>query len=424
MKKLLLTPLIALTGLALIACTAKTTERKTTPSGGTTTKTNTTTKDPNPIPKRYRITKEIYDSYFNQTVDQFFELNLTVNETSVWGEGDSSFEIKTEYSFSKGKLYTVNEGYDTFTSYSKEEDGSLTYVDYECYGDSWEETSSGTTTAKDVSFTFGVSFDYSKLTFDLDNNVYKSDEVLEDSDNKSSFEYSNFIIKFDDNKPISLSYHMKQTMHRDGGEDMVFIGDISLTISNIGTTEVISPFDRKYIVARETFDTYFNIKSVDDLLQLNYTLNNEEKGTGVTFYSSFVIDKGHYLINEYTYYEMSKSSDDRAYVYSYHYDKNTHTITTEGQFYQTLEYSVYSAFRLAWFNFDEFKFNDETKAYECDYVKVDDDTEYYDIKVYFEDNIIQKYTYTDVYTSGSTVSTYQTTKTFSNVGTTTINISE
>lgn len=423
MKKLLLTPLIALTGLALIACTAKTTERKTTPSGGTTTKTNTTTKDPNPIPKRYRITKEIYDSYFNTTVDQFLKLNLTINETSVW---NNIAEYNTVYSISKGKEYIVDdESNTTFTSFSKEEDGSISYVNYKNNGDSWNEIADGTISDTEVaSYTFGVSFDYSKLTFDLDENVYKSDEVIEKSDFDERFEYYNFVVKFDDNKPISLSYHIKQTMFNEGDEDTIFDGDFSLTISNIGTTEVISPFDRKYIVARETFDTYFNIKSVDDLLQLNYTLNNEEKGTGVSFYSSFIIDKGHYLINEYTYYEMSKSSDDRAYVYSYHYDKNTHTITTEGQFYQTLEYSVYSAFRLAWFNFDEFKFNDETKAYECDYVKVDDDTEYYDIKVYFEDNIIQKYTYTDVYTSGSTVSTYQTTKTFSNVGTTTINISE
>ena len=427
MKKISKLLLVAPMGLLLFACSKNTSTKKdVTTKPNTTTKANTTTKDPNPIPVRYRITKEIYDSYFNPTVDQFCNLNMTINATSIWGEGESAFTFYGETKIADKKMYTTDhDNGDSFSTFTKEEDGSLSYVDYHCFSSTWEQVGSGTATTSELGkFAFGVSFDYVKLSFDLNENVYKSDEVVTKIDDNNSFEYSNFIVKFDDNKPISLSYHMKQTIYYDGGNDKVYIGDISANISNIGNTYVISPSDQKYAVTRETFDAYFNVKSIDDLLKLNYTLNNEEKGSGVTFRSSFVINYGKYLINDYTYYEMSKTSDDWAYVHSYHYDKNTHTITPEAEFNQSLEYSVTSDYRLAWFNFDDFKFNSETKAYECDYVRVDNDTEYYDIKVYFEDNIIKKYTYTDVYTSGNIVSTYQTTKTFSNVGTTTININE
>ena len=410
--------------LALFAC-----KKNTATKDNTTTNGNITTQDSNPIPQKYRITKEVYDSYFNQTVDKLFAFNITMNQTSTWGEGDAAITYNSELKISKGKMYFTDESFgDTFASFTKGEDGTISYVEYHCNSGSWNEAGSGTLTAGETTqFIFGVSFDYAKLTFDLNENVYKSSEVVAFNRNDSDFEYSNPAVKFENNKLVSLSYHMKQTMYSGGVVANVFIGDVSYTFSNIGTTEdIISPFDYKYVVEKETFDSYFNIRTVDQLLTLNYTLNKQEKSTSpnVTFLGTFAINYGKYLINEYTYYEMSKSSDTWARVKSYHYDKDTHKITSESEFNQDMDYSVNSAFALDWFDFDDFKFNEETKAYECDYVKVDNDTEYYDVKIYFEDNIIKKYTFKEVYTSGSSVSTYQATKTFSNVGTTTINISE
>ena len=176
--------------------------------------------------------------------------------------------------------------------------------------------------------------------------------MVEEERYDSSFEFSNLIIKFDNNKLISLSYHEKQTLHS-GGVDEIFEGNISRTISNIGTTEVISPFDQKYIVDKDTFDSYFNITTVDDLLKLNYTLEVVEKGVYLTGISTFAINYGKYLINEYTYYEMTKqeNSNTLAHVDSYHYDKATHQITSESSFYQDMNYSINSAFRLNSFNF-------------------------------------------------------------------------
>ena len=426
MKKIILTSLTRNLSLALISCKNKTTKKTT--KENTTTKTKSTTVDPNPIPKRYRISKEIYDSYFNPTVDQVFALNMTIDETSVWGEGESAFEMKTEYKIAKGKVYSSSDNSyssNSFISFTKENDESIYYEDYMIdFEGLWNLSSSGTITPKKTLFyTLGASFDYEKLEFDLDKNVYKSDELLKEEREDSSYEYSNLIIKFDENKIISMSYHIKQTLH-DEGTDEIFIGDITRNISNIGTTEVISPFDQKYIVDKETFDSYFNITTVDDLLKLNYTLEEVSEGDYLTGINTFAVNYGKYLINEYTYYEMTKqeNSNTLAHVDSYHYDKATHQITSESSFNQDMNYSINTAFGLSSFNFNDFKFNEETKAYECKVVDVKGNSIYYDIKIYFENNKILKYTYRDVYEDSGTY--YDVTKTFTNVGTTTIDISE
>ena len=261
--------------LALFAC-----KKNTATKDNTTTNDNITTQDSNPIPQKYRITKEVYDSYFNQTVDKLFAFNITMNQTSTWGEGDAAITYNSELKISKGKMYFTDESFgDTFTSFTKGEDGTISYVEYHCNSGSWNEAGSGTLTAGETTqFIFGVSFDYAKLTFDLNENVYKSSEVVAFNRNDSDFEYSNSAVKFENNKLVSLSYHMKQTMYSGGVVANVFIGDVSYTFSNIGTTEdIISPFDYKYVVGKETFDSYFNIRTVDQLLTINYTLNKQEK---------------------------------------------------------------------------------------------------------------------------------------------------
>ncbi len=423
MKKIILAPLSFILSLSLFACSKNT--QKPDKTTDNTTLTNDTTVDPNPIPKRYRITKEVFDSYFNPTIDQVFALNLTIDEVSVWGEGEFAIEMNDKYRIAKGRVLAgLDENENCYTTFRKE-DESLFYDEYYIRNDdSWYLDNSGTITPKETLFyTLGASFDYDKLKFDLNENVYKSNEVIEEERYDSSFEFSNLIIKFDNNKLISLSYHEKQTLHS-GGVDEIFEGNISRNISNIGTTEVISPFDQKYIVDKESFDSYFNITTVDDLLKLNYTLEEVEKGVYLTGISTFAVNYGKYLINEYTYYEMTKQegSNTLAHVDSYHYDKNTHQITSENSYYQDMDYSINSAFGLSFFNFNDFKFNEETKAYECNVVDVKGNSIYYDIKIYFENNKIIKYTYRDVYEDSGTY--YDVTKTFTNVGATTIDISE
>ena len=100
MKKIILAPLAFILSLSLFACSKNT--QKPDKTTDNTTLTNDTTVDPDPIPKRYRITKEVFDSYFNPTIDQVFALNLTIDEISVWGEGEHAFEMNDKYRIAKG----------------------------------------------------------------------------------------------------------------------------------------------------------------------------------------------------------------------------------------------------------------------------------------------------------------------------------
>lgn len=423
-KALLALPL----SLALISCGKEITTKKETTTVKPTTTINTvsttrrqttevktTTAKKEDTSLKYRVSKEIYDSYFNPTIDQFLALNLTINEKSSY---EGMEEINDVYRYQDGKIHFIDEVHgDRITIFEKEE-VSLSYKVYTQSLDSWIQTDSESISEHNLIFyLYGVAFDYEKLTFDLNENVYKSDEVVRFDSASDGYEYSNCVLKFEDNKPVSFSFDVKQIVNFD--ETDIIEGNVNYTFSKVGTTKVVSPEDQKYAVEQELFDSYFNITNVDDLFKLNYSLDYSSMSDLVGVSGTHVINHDTCLINKYTYYEMAMGQyDDRVDFVSYHYDKNSKVITNESAFYNTLRGTVTGEFKLDFFNFDEFNFNSETKAYECAELIVDGNTKYTDIKIYFEDNVIKKYTFIEDYRG--TVS--NVTKSFSNVGTTTIEI--
>ena len=137
MKKLLLTSLIALAGLALVACTDKTT------NNNTTTKNNSTTK---PVVERQytKVGNSIYfGSYPQALVEDSSKISELNSDTSSWiSYGYYAKDTKSDYMFYKD-VDTDNDGkYDYrgvyFTNYrpyliSQESYASLTYQDENHY---------------------------------------------------------------------------------------------------------------------------------------------------------------------------------------------------------------------------------------------------------------------------------------------------
>ena len=247
MKKRIIGLLATTAVLFTIAgCKGKTTKTNKVTSPTTTTAKPTTTEDKS---LKYRVSKETFDSFFSLTIDEALKLNFTcveiINRES-YGLSNTTRTSKfdnTRMSDYDGQFHVELE---------KTDDGKIkkTYYEYLQSLDMWNKIHSSPVSTYDLNGFMCLTahrptLDYSKLVFDKTTNSYSYNGnatiYCQVNDSYTIMEYSNIVLKFEDDLLISISFHSIENEYSDPDyENKTSTSETnkSFTFSNYGTTSV------------------------------------------------------------------------------------------------------------------------------------------------------------------------------------------
>ncbi|MBP5445750.1 MAG: hypothetical protein J6Y28_06225 [Acholeplasmatales bacterium] len=350
------------------------------------------------------VNKYEFDRFFNIFSDSILsDMNFTL-------EFDSSVsKYNLEYSYGKALAKTYFDGALESEKYYELTDADESGVVLDIYyvDDNGKWCYKGEETMELDVFVGSILYLY---YFDWDNFLFNPETGCYHSDSYTGLDgnYSDLKIKFVDG--LVDSFTAKVSSH--GNEY-----NVKLTMSDIDTTEVVAPTS-KYIVDEETFNSFLNVSSCDELEALNYTCEHTTKWGSETVYASdgaFMAIKPHEEEDDETYlYQTSESTTKDVQLKQYKYVENN------WQVFSTMNLSFFDFFsdygRMLQIAYSNFTYNDETKCYELDNYEVDLNLNYTDIKVSFEGGKIKTVTYTvNNFSNSWTVS-----ETYTNIGSTEI----
>ena len=351
---------------------------------------------------RNAVSEDEFDSFFNiNNINNLYDLNFTLeyndglcNYSLEYANGNALSETYFDDEFQSKKYYEITD----------EDGGNVVYDLYYVDADGkWRYDSEKN---KDIDdFVWDVLylhiFDYDKFVFNEETGYYECDNYT-----LSDGEYSNLKIKFVDGLLDSF------TANVDDGSEY----DVTLDITNAGTTEVVAPVN-KYTVDEETFNSFLGISSYEELKALNYTCDYVDKWGSQTVYAS----NGTFMAIKH-----SEGEDDETYLYQ------TSASTTKDVELKISTYSdstwhqtstmnlTFFAFlrdygRMLQIDYSSFAYDEVEKCYKLGYYEVDLNQNYTDIKVSLEYGKISSLSYTV-----NNYSSWDVAVTFTNVGNTNI----
>lgn len=247
-KKPLFFLLCLTSALGLVACKNKNNSKPTTTDDTTTTTEQKNTEKE--IPAQYKADKQTYDAFFNPTSSaDVISLNVTMTMTRETNQ--SSTPMTAIMKISEGKAIQSMGGKDMmYQTYSVNASGNIVVHEYMngIFEPGWIENSSSPKTYTDIS-TFcnenvlPYGFDFTKFTFNYNTNTYETNEVIkydiQDEYNLYKSEFSNYKVKFENNKPVSISFkRIEKEYNMDGELIETFEMTGTITFSDFGTTVV------------------------------------------------------------------------------------------------------------------------------------------------------------------------------------------
>ena len=137
-------------------------------------------------------------------------------------------------------------------SISLDVNGNVNVFEYRITEEGWEPRSTIPTVYTDIkaflsAYLFASWFDFDKFTFNYDNNMYETNEVIkyeqiiEANGNTSESTISEFKVRFIDNKPVYVEFNLHTKNYK--GDTIYFENDsiIYFGFSDLGTTVIEQP---------------------------------------------------------------------------------------------------------------------------------------------------------------------------------------
>jgi len=373
----------------LAGCKKKSTKKNTTKNNTTkvttkasTTKATTKQKTTTDTKKKYMVNEDVFNSYFHITdFEALSKLNHTATYTytsySVVDNGVAKYDGKIlfdEYSSSD-----TMESSCCYFCVNEISDDSI--VEFRCvdYDDGDVNVEYDTTGIKSYlnEYLLLPFMNFTDLTFNRNTNSYEATEIKKDS-----ISFNNVKIQFENN--ILKSYSFEYV------SDYTFTYEA--TISNVGNTKADSVI--RNAVSKNEFDSFFNISNVNNLYDLNFTL---EYNDGLCNYS-LEYANGNALSETYyddelmskKYYEIT-DVDGTSVTYDLCYENADDKWCHEGVKTKDIDDFVWDVLYLHIFDYDRFVFNEETGYYECDSYSLSDE-EYSNLKIKFVDGLLDSFT--------------------------------
>lgn len=199
---------------------------------------------------QYQIDKDSFNALFNYTNAE--QINLTVTKTSTLSTGQSYTKV---IELARGQMLESVPGNADETSYYSIIQGANVEVTlWNYWGYQIHFYTESYTNSNFLNKYVLLDLDYDKLTFDEDklSYVYSEEAGYEvwDESYQKIYRYYNIELKFEDSNLLNVSYDVDYNVYENDVEISEYGYDYKevLTVSKIGTTTVINPYEKAVTV--------------------------------------------------------------------------------------------------------------------------------------------------------------------------------
>ena len=346
----------------------------------------------------YFVDDETFASYFAvDTMDGLKALNYTANyQIGGTYSGDAivkidSGKLRVDYMYPNASDWDIS----FYKTYDADDERYVSYKQYSKVGDNWigfskMELGVEVFLKSEALLLSGLDFD--DFTFDLDEMMYVANH-LEVGENK---EYRYIRIKFEEGKPVSLSYSF--THYDEAHDEFTEDYTVSYAFSEVGTTEVYDEVGTDYQVSKNVFDKYFGLDTYDEVSNQNMTLTYTYIDNIHTYAGSLEID-GIKVMDSYTIdsngenfdYHWMEDLEENVRYYTYYYDNNFNKWVSSGYDSNNNAYQLATEYLyIPILDFSKLTYNSETHCYEGTNITVNGYT-YSSVSIKFEDEVLKSY---------------------------------